>query len=127
MGGSRSRSRSNSTSRTSTSTQNLSLDGVEGVTVAGSESVTVNMTDAGAFDLVGEALQVLEASQAAALTAVSDNSSNNLDALTKATLGSFEKINESNLSDSAMTMDRITQISTAGLAIWGIAKIWGKK
>jgi hypothetical protein len=126
MGGG-SKSSSSSSSRTETNTQNLALDGVEGVTVAGSESVTVNMTDNGAFGVVNEALAVLEASQAKAISTVADNSFRTLDAVTKSTIGSFEKINESNKSDTQQTVQRVTQIGIVGLLAWGATKIWGKK
>lgn len=122
MGGSKSKSSSNSTSSTTTSTQNLSLDGVDGVTVAGSESVTVNMTDNGAFGVVNEALAVLEASQAKALTAVAENSSKNLDSINKTMLGSFEKINQSNQTEQQDITSKLSTVAMVGLGVWGFVQ-----
>lgn len=114
MGGSKSKSSSTSTSSSTVSTQNLNLDGVEGVTVAGSESVTVNMTENGAFEVVSDALKILESSQVAALETVANT-----------TIGSFEKINESNQSENqAFTDKALTGIAIA-LAAYTAVKIWG--
>ena len=112
MGGSKS---SSSTSQ-QTSTQNLALDGVDGVTVAGSENVTVNMTDGGAFDLVAKGLDYLSKSQEQALKTVATQSLKGLD-----------KINQANQSQSIALADRAAQVVMVGAGAYVVAKIWGHK
>ncbi len=93
MGGSK--SSSSSSSRTETNTQNLALEDVDGVTVAGSEQVTVNMTDGGAFDVLNHMLDTYENSQTKALDAVANQS-----------LKSLDRVNESNQSEAETMMDK---------------------
>jgi hypothetical protein len=109
-------SSSSSSSTTSTNTQNLALEDVDGVTVAGSEQVTVNMTDGGAFDVLGHMLDVYQESQVKALDTVADQS-----------LKSMERVNESNRSDTVEMLNKATVIVGIGGAAWVASKIWGKK
>jgi hypothetical protein len=127
MGGSKSKSSSSSSTSTSTNTSNLNLDGVDGITVAGSEGITIAQTSDGAFEVVNHAISALENSQINALSEVANSSNKNIKALTEATIGSFEKINESNRTDTQQVVERITMISIAGLLAWGATKIWGSK
>jgi len=112
MGG----SKSNSSTSQQTSTQNVALDGVDGVTVAGSENITVNMTDGGAFDLVAGALDYLSKAQESALKTVSETSLKGLD-----------RINESNRSESIALADRVAQVAMVGAGAYVVARIWGSR
>lgn len=124
MGGSSSKSASTTTNNTNTS--NLALDGVEGLVLSNATGNDVNfeVTDGRAFETVTRALQSVDDATAAALSSLADSGTQNLDALSKNTLASLEKINDSNQSEQAALIDKISTTVIAGAVIMGAVTIW---
>jgi len=119
MGGSKSSSSSSSSQKTSynteTNTNNLALDGVDGITVAG-ENLDVAITDPGAIALAEKVVDYMAIGASEAVMAVSDN-----------TIKGLDKINESNQSEAANIADKAVVIAGIGAAAFAVSKIWGKK
>lgn len=119
MGGSKSSSSSSSRTttnyRTETNTNNLALDGVDGITVAG-ENLDVAITDPGAIELAGRVVDYMAMGAQEAVNAVSEN-----------TIKGLDKINESNQSEAANLADKAVTIAAIGAAAFAASKIWGKK
>ena len=114
MGGG-SKSSSSNQSTTNTNTQNLSLDDVDGVTVAGSESVTVNMTDGGAFDLI-------ENMASGFFDGLSDSQAKAIDTVANTTIKSLDRVNESNESETSEFLNKAVVIAGIGAAAYVAAK-----
>ena len=118
--GSKSKSQSSTSTTTVVDTRNLNtnLDGVEG-TVVQAEGSNVNVTDQGAFELVGDTivnvLDYVAESQALALEAVSGT-----------TVKSLEKVNESNRSELSELINKAVVLAGIGAVAFVGAKYVGK-
>ena len=117
MGGSKSKSSSNQSS--SVETNNLSLDGVDGVTVAG-EGNSVTMLDPGVMDFANNTMyglfDYLEQAQSQAVQTVSDNA-----------MASLDRMNESNRTENDRLWGNVVTITGIIAVAATLPKMLGKK
>lgn len=133
MGGSSSSSSSSSKRTTTTKTNNLALEDVDGVTFTadlagkGSDSLNLNITDGGAFDVVNNTIQAAEHIFASSLSTISNQNNQSLEALTKSTIESLAKVNESNQTESEIFAGKFQTVAIAGLIVYGAVTYWKAK
>ncbi len=126
MGG----SKSSSSQASEVTTNNLSLDGVDGVTVAG-EGNKVIMTDPGimdfAYNTVSGLYEYLEESQRQAVQSVSDNALVSLATVSDNAMASLDRMNESNRSENDRLWSNVITITAIIAGAATLPKLLGKK
>ena len=131
MGG---KSSSKSSSTTTTNTQNLALEDVDGITLAGNEHIDFRMDSPQAFDLAAASVDgvvdvagglfgFLNEQQQRA----TEQTSQVLDAVDKTSETALAAVRSANQSENSQAMEALAKVAMVGIGVWGAAKVFKVK